>query len=72
VSEPDLDESFVLWIDRDRSQGGQLIGRVEQTRRSLRVRFATTGELVRFLTLGIREPVADAESGRIDDPPERS
>ncbi len=45
----DSDESFVLWIDRKRSQPGRLVGRAERTRSSERVEFGSTGELVRFL-----------------------
>jgi 2-polyprenyl-3-methyl-5-hydroxy-6-metoxy-1,4-benzoquinol methylase len=37
MTELEIDESFVLWIDRKRSQLSQSNRRVEQTRRSLRV-----------------------------------
>lgn len=57
---PKGDESFVLWIDREPSQPGQLTGRVEQMRKSLRVAFGSTSELVRFLERGILEPRAPA------------
>ncbi len=60
MTELKIDESFVLWIDRKRSQPGELTGRVEQTRNSLRVVFGSTVELVRFLEHGVRELLPSA------------